>query len=242
MGVVHRIRLVIALAPAVMLAALSGCGGDDPAETAVGGATGATPSASDAATTVVDANDPASTVGDASIAETTALVTVPPVAEVLPLNPDGLGLVSFGDEPEAVIEAVTEVLGTPSDDTGWSEPLSISACPGTEVRRVEWSALALFFGDESAVATGTRHLFAYAYGTVEDLEAEPAGLATPEGIGLGSTVAYLRAAYPSVVLEPGETGVIEPSFFVDDNLSGRITGDADDDLVTVVIGGDPCGV
>jgi hypothetical protein len=120
--------------------------------------------------------------------------------------------------------------------------LSISACPGTQVRRVSWGALSLFFGDESPIASGPPHLFAYSYGAAGDLEAEPAGLATDDGIGLGSTVAYLEAAYPDVVIEPGEEGVIEPSFFVDDTLSGRLTGGEDDDLVTVIIGGDPCGV
>lgn len=158
------------------------------------------------------------------------------------LNPDGLGLVSFGDEPEATITAVTEVLGPPTDDTGWAEPLSISTCPGSKVRRVSWGALSLLFGDESSVASGTPHLFAYAYGSATDLEAEPPGLATAEGIGLGSPVAYLKAAYPDVMIEPGEEGIIEPNFLVDENLSGRLTGGGDDDLVTVIIGGDPCGV
>ena len=70
----------------------------------------------------------------------------------------------------------------------------------------------------------------------------PEGLATPEGIGLGTTVEFLRAAYPDVVIEAGEEGLFAPTFFVDDRLSGRLTGADDDDLVTVIIGGDPCGV
>jgi hypothetical protein len=168
--------------------------------------------------------------------------SVPPIPEVLPLGADGLGLVTFGDEPDAAVAALTDVLRPPTEDTGWVEPLSLSACPGTEIRRVSWDALSLFFGDESRVASGSRHLFAYAYGTAEDLEGEPVGLATDQGIGLGTTVEYLEAAYPDVVIEPGEDGVIEPSFFVDETLSGRLTGGADDDLVTVIVGGDPCGV
>jgi hypothetical protein len=102
--------------------------------------------------------------------------------------------------------------------------------------------LSLYFSDESGVASGERHLFAYSYGSVEDLETTPEGLATPEGIGLGTTVEFLRAAYPEVVVEAGEEGLIPPNFYVDDQLSGRLTGGADDDLVTVIIGGDPCGV
>ena len=64
---------------------------------------------------------------------------------------------------------------------------------------------------------------------------------TPEGIGLGASVADLRAAYPGVVINPGEEGLIEPSFFVDDNLRGIVTGDTDTDSVTVIFGGPFCG-
>jgi hypothetical protein len=188
-------------------------------------------------TTVVETTEAPETTAAGSVPG-----SVPAIPEVLPLNPDGLGLVTFGDDPDATIAAVTEVLGAPTEDTGWADPLSISACPGTQVRRVSWGALSLFFGDESPIASGTLHLFAYAYGSADVLDAEPAGLATDDGIGLGSTVAYLKAAYPGVVIEPGEEGIIEPSFVVDENLSGRLTGGEDDDLVTVIIGGDPCGV
>ena len=52
----------------------------------------------------------------------------------------------------------------------------------------------------------------------------------------------LYAAYRDVVVEAGEEGLFLSNFYVDDNLSGRLTGGADDDLVTVIIGGDPCGV
>jgi hypothetical protein len=204
-------------------------------------------------TTVPETTEaPETTVPETTVVETTAApdttligtvpASVPAIPEVLPLSGDGLGLVVFGADPDGAIAAVTELLGAPTEDTGWADPLTISACPGTQVRRVSWGALSLFFGDESPVVSGTPHLFAYSYGAAGDLEAEPAGLATDDGIGLGSTVAQLEAAYPDVVIEPGEEGVIEPSFFVDDTLSGRLTGGADDDLVTVIIGGDPCGV
>ncbi len=232
---VHRRRGLLALAAAWLAAGATACGGDDDAagETVLAQPANAAPAP---VTTAVETTLPATTAAGAVPG------SVPPVAGVLRLNTDGLGIVTFGDDPEGAITAVAAVLGDPSADTGWSDPLSISACPGTQVRRVTWGALSLFFGDESTVASGTPHLFAYSYGSVEDLESEPVGLATPEGIGLGSTVVYLGAAYPDVVIEPGEDDVIEPSFFVDESLSGRLTGGAGDDLVTVIIGGDPCGV
>jgi len=184
----------------------------------------------------------ATTVAESTVVETTEPSTTVPITDVVLLNQNGLGLVTFGDDPEAAIVAVTAVLGAPTEDTGWSEPLAISACSGTQLRRVSWGSLSLYFGDDSPIEQGTPHLFAYSYGNAEDLEGAPVGLTTPEGIGLGTTVQFLQAAYPDVVIDAGEEGIIEPSFFVNDLLSGRLTGGGDDDLVTAIIGGDACGV
>jgi hypothetical protein len=155
---------------------------------------------------------------------------------------DGLGVAAFGDDADDTIAAVTAVLGEPDNDSGWVEPLSIGPCAGQEARFVAWGALYLYFSDESGFADGGRHFFSYSYGSESDLEAIPEGLATTEGIGLGTTVAFLRAAYHDVVIEDGEEGLFPSNFYVDDTLSGRLTGSDDDDLVTVIIGGDPCGV
>jgi hypothetical protein len=125
------------------------------------------------------------------------------VANPIVLRRDGLGVVDFGQPADESAAAVTAVLGEPDRDTGWVDPLSISSCAGTETRVLNWGDLALYFSDESGVANGQRHLFAYSYGSVEDLETTPEGLATPEGIGLGTTVEFLRAAYPDVVVEEG---------------------------------------
>lgn len=165
-----------------------------------------------------------------------------PVAPTIVLARDGLGIASFGDDADPTIAAVTAVLGEPDTDSGWVEPMTIGACAGGEARVAAWGSLYLYFSDESALEQGQRHFFGYSYGSVQDLEAIPEGLATPEGIGLGTTVEFLRAAYADVVVEAGEEGLFAPNFFVDDRLSGRLTGPADDDLVTVIIGGDPCGV
>jgi hypothetical protein len=165
-----------------------------------------------------------------------------PAAPTIVLADDGLGIAKFGGAADDAIAAITAVLGEPDEDSGWVDPLTVGACAGDEARFVAWGALFLYFSDRSAFADGDRHFFGYSYGRVQDLEAIPEGLATPEGIGLGTTVAFLRAAYNDVVIEAGEEGLLASSFYVDDALSGRLTGTADDDLVTVIIGGDPCGV
>jgi hypothetical protein len=209
---------------------VAGCGGGDPPS-----ATGQVPSQPAATTTL----DPVTTVADTVAVGPPSTVAL---EDFLVLDRDGLGVASFGDPAEEAVAAVTAVLGEPDEDSGWVDPLSIGACAGTEARYVAWGALYLYFSDESAIAAGERHLFSYSYGRESDLEAIPEGLATPQGIGLGTSVEFLRAAYPDVVVEPGEEGVFSPNFYVDDTLSGRLTGGADDDLVTVIIGGDPCGV
>ncbi|WP_162941599.1 hypothetical protein [Desertimonas flava] len=174
-------------------------------------------------------------------------VPTPPPGSVTPdqqivLGRDGIGLGRFCDDADTVIAAVTGVLGEPSDDTGWSDPLAVSSCAGTEVRRVTWGSLDLYFGDTSRFAEGVRHFFGYVYGNRDSLEVTPQGLATPEGIGVGSTVQYLLANYPDAQVFPGEEGIADPAFFVDENLGGFLTDHAADGVVTVLFGGEDCGV
>ena len=192
------------------------------------------------------ARDAAQSVGDRSVASPSvagsAVSSGPVVAPRIVLARDGLGIAAFGDAADDTVAAVTAVLGEPDIDSGWVEPLSIGPCAGETARSVAWGSLYLYFSDESGFGHGERHFFSYSYGSESDLEAIPEGLATTEGIGLGTTVAFLRAAYHDVVVEAGEEGLFPSNFYVDDNLSGRLTGGNDDDLVTVIIGGDPCGV
>lgn len=192
------------------------------------------------------ARDATQSGGDRNVAAPTVAGSVAPsgpiAAPTLLLARDGLGIATFGDNADATIAAVTAVLGESDNDSGWVDPLSIGACAGQQARFVAWGSLYLYFSDESAFGHGDPHFFGYSYGSESDLEVIPEGLATTEGIGLGTTVAFLRAAYHDVVVEAGEEGLFPSNFYVDDNLSGRLTGGNDDDLVTVIIGGDPCGV
>jgi hypothetical protein len=258
--------LALAVAAALSLVA---CNGDDDdaddtlapiptsavVETAVPAATAAP--TTDAPTTTAAPTTPVTEPASTEPPPTEPPPTEPPPTEPPPTAPpapsttvapatltlarDGLGVVPFGAEAEAAVAALTGALGAPTEDTGWVDPLTISSCAGTELRRVSWGTLTMLLGDPAATGTGLRQFFAYSYGNVADVEAQPAGLVTPEGIGLGAPVADLRAAYPGVVVNPGEEGLIEPSFFVDDHLRGIVTGDADTDSVTVIFGGPFCG-
>ena len=178
---------------------------------------------------------------------TTTSTTLPPTTAVpdpaisaLVLSGAGIGATPFGTPPDEVIDYVTSFLGPPTRDTDWIDPLSIGVCPGTEVRIVSWEALELSFGDQSAFGSGARHFTSYSYGVDGQVGVGPEGLLTTNGIGLGSSVADLRNAYPDVTLFP-EDDFSGPNFFVNESLRGYLTGTDDDSAVTVVIGGDGCG-
>lgn len=175
--------------------------------------------------------------------ETTAPAPPPPTAAPaeLRLQRDGLGIANFGTDADSAIAAVAAALGDPSDDSGWVDPITVSTCAGPEVRRVSWGTLSLLLGDPAGGDDGIRQFFAYSYGDVAELGAPPAGLATPEGLGLGAPVEDLQTAYPDVDVTEGEEGLIESSFFVDDALRGLLTGAEAGGTVTVIFGGPYCG-
>jgi hypothetical protein len=157
------------------------------------------------------------------------------------LRPNGLGDAAFGAEPEGVVAYVSAIIGAPTVDTGWVDPLSIGACPGTEFRQVFWGDLVLQFSDQSSVTTGRRHFFSYVYGPAfVQGHITPAGLKTDAGIGVGSTVAELMGTYPAVVINPGDS-FSGPNFFVNNGLAGFLTGSTPADTVTSILGGQGCG-
>lgn len=171
--------------------------------------------------------------------ETTAAPTTTTPPAPFDLQTDGLGSASFGADPDGVIDFLNSFLGGPASDTGWVDPFEIGPCGGTQLRQVRWGVLTLEFSDVSVVTEGRPHFYAYYYGIDGQPIGEPVGIETPEGITLGSTVAELIAAYPDVTLRSADE-FIAPNFFVNDNLRGLMTGLADDDTVTQIIGGLPC--
>jgi len=162
-----------------------------------------------------------------------------PGAELV-LRPNGLGDAAFGVDPDGTVAYVSSIIGKPTIDTGWVDPLSVGACPGTEMRQVTWNDLVLQFTDQSAFATGRRHFFSYQYGPSFTGQINPAGLKTDAGIGIGSTVAELTATYPNVVISPGDD-LGGPNFSVNGGLAGFLTGVDPTDTVTSLLGGQGCG-
>jgi len=168
-------------------------------------------------------------------------VAIPAHPAVL-LRSDGLGATAFGDVPEYTVAALGAELGAPSRDTTEPAFSSFGTCPGTSLRAVEWGGLAVLItdGDSAYGIEGGPHFFAYLYRLDDSL-----ALATGEGIGLGSTVADLRAAYGTALRVNPEQGSLGASFEVGPygpgGLYGLLDGTADTSTVTEIAAGQPCG-
>lgn len=192
-------------------------------------------------TTIATTTTTTSTTTTTTAAPDATTTTAPTVAaQDLVLTTMGIGSAEFGADPEGVIGYISSFLGGPTDDTGWVDPFTICTISGNELRLVSWGSLTLTFGDFSNVLEGRRHFFAYGYGVDGQIGVPPVGLETDRNITVGSRVIDLLAAYPGVVLNP-EDDFFAPSFRVNDNLRGFLTGLADDDTVTVILGGIGCG-
>ena len=124
-------------------------------------------STTEAVTTTTAPATTTSTTAPATTSTTVApsTTTTIPAVEGLGLSGDGLGDALFGADAQGVIDYVTSVLGAPSNDSGWIDPMSIgAACPGSEVRFVDWNDLYVFFSDETGYASDARHFAGFVYG------------------------------------------------------------------------------
>lgn len=189
-------------------------------------------------TTKPPATTSTSTTVDTSSTTTTSTI---PAVRGLDLAFDGLGGESFGAESTGVIAYVQSILGPPTHDTGWIDPIATGlACPGTEIRHVTWGDLALFFTDESSVASGLRHFAAYTYGPATGPFVDPFGLSVAGGISVGDTVDELKAVYPEALVNDGDE-LGGASFHIVDGLIGFLTGTSGSDTITTFVGGFGCG-
>ena len=82
--------------------------------------------------------------------------------------------------------------------------------------RTQNSDLSLFFTDDGS---GVRHFASFTYGPAFAAAIAPFGLVTDAGVGVGSTVAALRTAYPIAGVFP-EDGFNGPGFEIETGLYG----------------------
>ena len=99
----------------------------------------------------------------------------------------------FGADADLVRAAVTKLIGSSDRDSAWHKA---DRCNGEATRRVTWGDLELVF---SKGANGTLpDDLTFQQWHVNGRGTRPTSLATPEGIGIGSTVSDLKQAYRSV--------------------------------------------
>lgn len=230
---------------------MAGCTGN-------GSAGSASPSGSATVTVTESAAPSTAPAPSASEAAPSASAPVEPTPtpeateeERVVLDGEGLGIARFGDAPEDVIEALNGRYGSPDRDSDWVPAASgqFGACPGTVARGVYYGQLFVLLtdGETPYGPEGQRHLTFYQV-TVEgeDPAAEYGdGPQTVEGIGVGSTVADLQAAFGGGVVTQ-EDERLGPLYTVSDAagaelLSGSLTDTSEAGVVTAVSAGQGCG-
>ncbi|MFQ5948231.1 MAG: hypothetical protein ACE5KX_05175 [Acidimicrobiia bacterium] len=216
--------------------------GEPAAETSTTAALAATTTSTFVTTTTTPPTTTSSTSSTSTTSTTTTTTTAP--SPTLLLEPDGLGVVDFGADPATTIAAVTAALGIDPDvDTGlihfFENPYG--TCPMPQVRGVEWGKLVLLFTNRN----GPEEFADWSYADRFDKPgAGPHDLTTAEGIGLGSTVAELEAAY-GASLEIFDSEIFGPVFHVDrlteNALFGTLTGAGPGDAARSLSAGFLCG-
>ena len=191
---------------------------------------------------------------------TTPATTGPPLASVR-LRPDGLGVAAFGTGEREALDRLGRHLGAPHERDSWGGATPFGTCPGP-TRAVRWGRLYVLFtnGPTRYVASGRWHLFAYQVDAIQRTKVDPGhngptpppdppplGGYSPRtlaGIGFGSTLAQVRAAYGRRVEvtfgEPGMIHRVRVSFGAGD-LWGSLSGGTPRSTVTGLAAGAICG-
>jgi hypothetical protein len=201
---------------------------------------------------------------------TTPTVTPPPTSTAtatqptpnVVLRPDGLGVATFGTTQEQALSGLRRKLGTPDETGSWTGATPFGTCPG-DTRAVRWGRLYVLFtnGPTRYAPSGTWHLFAYQVDAIQRTKVDPqySGPTPPPdppplrgdspktaaGIGFGSTVAELRAAYGRRVSTsfglPGPIHRFRVRFDADSELSGSLSGGKASATITGLAAGAVCG-
>lgn len=174
-------------------------------------------------------------------AQTTATATPPSTIltvtkDSLVLSPDGLGPLLFGEASGSLVGRLSTALGTPDKDA----PVPAEKrCGATRV--VEWSNLQVLVNDAPDAPSGSTGFVGWFYGIPSPKAS--LFLKTENGVGLGTTVAALEAAYgEGVDIERGEQGAAFSVMAENGILLGQLTSMADTGMVVNIQSGSFCGV
>ena len=178
------------------------------------------------------------------------------------LRPDGLAVAAFGVAERDALAALKRRLGPPDERGSWKAANPFGTCPGP-VRAVRWGRLyVLFTSGPTRYETGGRwHLFTYQVDAIRRTAVDPndrgptpppdppplrgASPRTAAGIGFGSTLAELRAAYGDRVTvsggPPGNVDRFRIRLGAGGELHGSLSGSRPAATVTGIAAGAGCG-
>lgn len=259
-----RVRVALLVAVAFLVAA---CSPDEAGDTSTSTAETSTTS-THATTTTSTTLAPTTTTSTAATTTTTLAATTTIVAsttttaadlevelsdEGIQAGPDWL---PFGHDDDDLVAKLSAILGPPAFDSGWLDSQTdgwqqFGVCPDPNVRGVSWdvggadgSLLTLFTDADSDFWTGgVQHFFAFSHGGSSD----PGNPTTTEGIGIGSSLGDLKAAYDpaKLVIEEAWFDPAQGAWSYDaqdwTGLWGFATGQTDAHAVTSINGGRGCG-
>ena len=178
------------------------------------------------------------------------------------LRADGLAVATFGASEQAAMAALERRLGPPDERGTWKGANPFGTCPGP-VRAVRWGRLYVLFtsGPTRYQARERWHLFTYQVDAIRRTAVDPNSSGptpppdppplrgtspkTAAGIGFGSTLAELRAAYGNrVTVSSGPPGMVhrfQVRFGAGGALSGTLSGPGPGATVTGIAAGARCG-
>jgi len=160
-----------------------------------------------------------------------------PVTDAVELGVAGIGPATIGDPAQEAIDALTAVFGEPSATSAWSQPGCELAGPDSD------GAFIVTWGDLFVAMRGPTEAEAtFAGYTYRGADGEPtSGLATSEGIAIGSTGADIADAYgDAATFDPEST--FGPLWLVDTDGGGQYVFSVDgasDGAVVAEIALDP---
>lgn len=128
------------------------------------------------------------------------------------------GVLPFGSPSESAILSVSDAFGQPDSGTVSTQCLTDS---------VGWGSLSLSIDSVSDTIVGW---------TVRRSRSEGPVVTTADGLGIGSTVAELRAIYPELIIEETTLGWES----IDGPISWLTSGSTDTDIVQAMWAGETC--
>ncbi|MEW6473427.1 MAG: hypothetical protein AB1679_14240 [Actinomycetota bacterium] len=162
---------------------------------------------------------------------TTATTTV--TLGQLVLAPDGLGPVSFGTQAARAMNGLTQALGRAEHV---SHVPAEAHCEGTRIFR--WKDLDVVVNEVGGFSGGKPGLVGWSLGSDG---ASALGLKTEKGIGPGSTVAAVKAAYGSgVTIAEGGSGPVVTITAPNGVITGALDGVSDASKVKTLRAGESC--